>query len=151
MSDTLNMLREARTNRERLFGELENLRAREQVEGPTDGVSERIGNINRAISRADERIQELEAEHGRGAIAGTTRYDAGIGVRLDEAPRDARMAYLQSLARAGYIDRPDESTATTAARCGRSSGGRTSSTARLVIGSSRSSTATSRSTSLGAT
>lgn len=58
-------LADARTQRERLFGELENLRAREQVDGASDGLAERIGNINRGIERADDRIAELEAELGR--------------------------------------------------------------------------------------
>jgi HK97 family phage major capsid protein len=41
------------------------LRAREQAEGPSDGVSERVGNLNRAVAAADDRIGELEGELGR--------------------------------------------------------------------------------------
>ncbi len=58
-------LREARTNRDRLFGELENLRARAAADGENAGLEERIGNVNRGIEAADTRIQELEADYGR--------------------------------------------------------------------------------------
>jgi HK97 family phage major capsid protein len=58
-------LGEARTNRERLFGELENLKARGEVDGPSDGLAERTANINRAVEAADNRIAELEGEYGR--------------------------------------------------------------------------------------
>lgn len=52
-------LEEARTNRERLFGELENLRAREQADGASEGITERIANVNRAVANADQHVAEL--------------------------------------------------------------------------------------------
>jgi HK97 family phage major capsid protein len=113
--DILNALREAKRSREHIFTEHANLTARIQAEGTSPGLEERLSNLNAGIARADERIQELEAEHGRAAIAGTTRYDAGIGRRLDEPAVDERYAYLASLARAGFVDRPDEGTASTTA------------------------------------
>ena len=54
-------LRQARTGRERLFAELANLRAIEQVDGQSDGLSERQANLNRLIAEADDRIRLLEA------------------------------------------------------------------------------------------
>jgi len=62
-----NELREARSNRERLFGEIENLRARVQGDGDDAGLDERIANLNRAVEKADDRVVELEAELGRAA------------------------------------------------------------------------------------
>ncbi len=47
---TRRLLDEAQLNRERLFGERENLRARVDVDGPSDGLEERVGNLNRAIA-----------------------------------------------------------------------------------------------------
>ncbi len=58
-------LREARVARERLFTELENLRARGEVDGQSDGLAERTVNISRSIENADNKIAELEAEYGR--------------------------------------------------------------------------------------
>jgi hypothetical protein len=52
---TREALGEARTARDRLFTELENLRAREQVDGSSDGLAERIGNLNRAIEKQELR------------------------------------------------------------------------------------------------
>jgi HK97 family phage major capsid protein len=89
-------LEEARLNRERLFGEIENLRAREQVDGPSDGLAERMANLNRGVEKADNRIQELEAEFGRDLLDGmrSGRYVAEDGAarapeRRDE-PREPR-------------------------------------------------------------
>jgi HK97 family phage major capsid protein len=79
-------LAEARTNRERLFGELENLRARAEVDGASEGLQERIGNVNRAVARADDRIGELEAEFGRwaqlDAAIAAGQYDTGLADEL---------------------------------------------------------------------
>jgi HK97 family phage major capsid protein len=58
-------LAEARTSRAKLFGEMENLRARGEVDGASDGLAERLANINRAVESADNRIAELEGELGR--------------------------------------------------------------------------------------
>jgi HK97 family phage major capsid protein len=58
-------LGEVRLRRERIFSERENLVAKQQVDGESEGTDERLGNLNRAIENADERIQELEAEFGR--------------------------------------------------------------------------------------
>jgi HK97 family phage major capsid protein len=58
-------LREARVARERLFTELENLKARGEVDGASDGLAERTANINRGIEHADNKIAELEGEYGR--------------------------------------------------------------------------------------
>ena len=51
-----------RTSRARLFGELENLKARAEVDGDNDGLAERQGNLNRAVAKADDRIADLEHE-----------------------------------------------------------------------------------------
>jgi hypothetical protein len=53
--------------RERIFSERENLVAREQVDGSDEGVTERLGNLNRAIESADEQIADLESQYGRHA------------------------------------------------------------------------------------
>ena len=64
-SEIRRQLAEARVSRERVFGELSTLRAREQAEGPSDGVSERVANLNRSVAAADDRILELEGSLGR--------------------------------------------------------------------------------------
>ena len=104
-------LREARATRERVFGELQNLHARVQAEG-SDGLNERIGNLNRAVASADDRISELEAAVGRQyeneaylrQIAGDPRHFDGhqVETRQEESRR------------------PERGSAT--GRCGRSSG-----------------------------
>jgi HK97 family phage major capsid protein len=58
-------LAEQRTQRERLFGELTNLRALGEAEGPSDGLAERTANLHRGIADADDRIAEFEGELGR--------------------------------------------------------------------------------------
>lgn len=64
-NDIRRQLGEARTLRERVFGELENLRERENVDGADEGLQERVANLNRAVAKADDRIAELEGELGR--------------------------------------------------------------------------------------
>jgi hypothetical protein len=49
-------LGEVRLRRERIFSERENLVARQQVDGETEGTDQRLGNLNRAIESADEQI-----------------------------------------------------------------------------------------------
>jgi len=75
--DTLNALRDAKTNRERIFNELSNLHARAAVEG-NDGLDERIGNLNRAIANADERVAELEATYGRNTLTRQAELEDGL-------------------------------------------------------------------------
>jgi HK97 family phage major capsid protein len=58
-------LEQARTNRERLFAEVENLQARADEEG----IAQRISETNRAIEKADGRIADMEAQFGRYAYA----------------------------------------------------------------------------------
>jgi HK97 family phage major capsid protein len=110
--ELLTALRAEKRRREGILTELSNLHARAQADGTTDGLEERIGNLNRGVAAADERIAELERDYGREALA-TTRADGGIGRPIGAATTDERLAYLDSLARAGYIDRPDEGTAST--------------------------------------
>jgi len=57
-------LREAKLTRERIFGKLASLRAKEQVDGPSDGLAERMANLNRGIATADDRNVEFEAAIG---------------------------------------------------------------------------------------
>jgi HK97 family phage major capsid protein len=70
-------LREARTTRERLFGELDNLRARVTAEGGSVDA-EGLATLNRSIEQADGRIAELEADYGRMVelerVAGDSRH-----------------------------------------------------------------------------
>jgi HK97 family phage major capsid protein len=63
--ETRRQLADARTGRERLFGEIENLKARAQVDGESDGIAERLGNLNRGVQAADDRIADLEQQLGR--------------------------------------------------------------------------------------
>lgn len=102
------LIDEARQARARLFTELENVRQRDHAEGSSEGVSERVRNLNTGVARADAEIADLEAQYGRQALASRASHpvDAGIGMRMSDAPTDERMAYLQSLARAGSIDEP---------------------------------------------
>ncbi len=76
---------EARTRRDRLFTELDNARAR--ADG-SDGQEERIGNLNRAVEKADSEIADLEAQYGRSAyldrLAGDTRNLESVDVRSDD-------------------------------------------------------------------
>jgi HK97 family phage major capsid protein len=112
-SEIRRQLEEARTNRERLFGERENLLAREQVDGASDGVEERIANLNRALASADDRIQDLEAQYGRVAYleraAGDPRHrEAGAppaDEHRDTQPRVERHADAMDAEAADRIDR----------------------------------------------
>src|SRR5262249_48701133 len=62
-------IEEEKTARSRLFTELENLKARAEADGTTDGISERVANMNRAVLAADGRIAAMETDYGRLAYA----------------------------------------------------------------------------------
>jgi HK97 family phage major capsid protein len=62
--ETRRLLAEARTGRERIFSEIQNLQARAEVDGH-EGIEERLGNLNRGLQAADDRIADLEQELGR--------------------------------------------------------------------------------------
>ena len=109
-------LEEARTARERLFSEVENLRARAQVDGESEGLAERMANVNRAVEAADGRIADLEAQFGRMAylerIADDPRHREDGAFEAPPAPdrhgardqvSEARSAALRTLE--SYSDR----------------------------------------------
>ena len=79
-------LEEQRAARARLFTEVDNLKAREAVDGPSEGLNERLGNLHRGIENADGRIEELQAAYGRDMLDGLSsgRYAA------DEPPPPER-------------------------------------------------------------
>src|SRR4051812_44750055 len=83
-------LEEARTDRERLFAEIENLRARAEADGDTDGIAERLANMNRAVAKADGQIDELEARYGRMRYA---EHQAGDPRNLEAGSTPERTAH----------------------------------------------------------
>jgi hypothetical protein len=84
-------LREAVAERDRLLGELENLRTRESAGGDdVDGVRERMGNVNRGISRADERVREIRADLPRSAVLAERATSDDRDRNVDGAERDRR-------------------------------------------------------------
>ncbi len=113
-------LDEARTNRERLFGEIENLKAR--ADADDEGIAQRIADTNRAVEKTDGRIQDLEAEYGRYSYIERQSQDSrnfdGYQADLEEQqnrgrdPRnETRDQALRTLERvAGVMDagRPEE-------------------------------------------
>ena len=59
-------IREQKQRRDKLFNELQNLQARERAaDEPDQGLVERVGRVNTAITKLDEQVAELEAERGR--------------------------------------------------------------------------------------
>jgi HK97 family phage major capsid protein len=96
LSELRRALREAEAERNRLIGELQNLQAREAAGGDddVDGIRERVGNVNRGITRADERIRELNADIGRAYAdladrSGDERYvDGAETIRREREERE---------------------------------------------------------------
>jgi HK97 family phage major capsid protein len=109
-------LAEARTNRERLFGEIENLKAGAQVDDTNEGLAERIANVQRGLAAADDRIADLEQELGRYAeiermVADPRHLEDGSPPALERrndsgSHSEVRDAALRTLER--YADRMDD-------------------------------------------
>jgi hypothetical protein len=85
-------LEEARTNRERLFGELQNLKARAEVDGESDGLAERVSNLNRGIENADSKIAEMESAYGRRSEFRDAALRTVGMVELEDGVRGGRFA-----------------------------------------------------------
>lgn len=62
-NDIRRQLGEARTTRERLYGEIENLKAR--ADADDDGIAQRIADTNRVLAKADDRITDMQGEPER--------------------------------------------------------------------------------------
>jgi hypothetical protein len=103
-NDLRRRLDEERANRERLFSVLENLRARAHVDKTNEGLETRVGDINRAVEKADGHILELEPDwRDRPAdalMAAVARFDEtmkheadSLGIRASMAEGMERLIY----------------------------------------------------------
>ena len=101
-------LDDARRRRDGLFGEVRNIEAREQIEGPSEGLTERQANLNRGIENTENEIRDLEADM-RQALGDRVR-EGKVGIepgtpspvqdRRDTEPRsEAREAGLRTIER----------------------------------------------------
>jgi HK97 family phage major capsid protein/HK97 family phage prohead protease len=110
-------IEEVRLRRERTFSERENLVARMEADGESEGLKERLSNLNRAIERADDQIAELESTYGRLSYAERMVEDGNVEegsttppARRNDSPRsEVRDKALRTLERHADVmddDRP---------------------------------------------
>jgi len=101
-------LDEAKRRRAALFGEIKNLEAREVTEGPSDGLTERLANLNTGIQRVETEIAELQEEFGRQVLDnlrnGKHSIEEGVPPPVDtreasEPRSEAREAGLRAIER----------------------------------------------------